>query len=641
MSDVVLLGSRNAGVAAVGTTARYFGVGMGMFQGFLTELNSQIIFREAGTLSKLFVRVTSNDHTTSLTARLRKDTGSGPADGNQTVSFGASETGTKLDSSNTDSVAAGDKIDLSVVGVGGTAAEISIIGFLFTPASGQPVRLINQSNASITFVDSTQYTNIGRLNYSATEGLAQFRVLGAGSLKNLRVLGTNAGSTDVIVNSRVQSADGTVTFTHASAGTGGEDTTHTDSLSEDDVVGLRVTTGAGHSSFGYVQILMDLALSTGFQYIGTAVDTVVHNASETKYFPIAGDFLGHTTQANVQAQALSHQRLSKLSIYVPTNTVSAASTFVLQQNGVDTALTITIPSNTTGTFQDSSHIVQVLPTDSLNFKLVTGASGTSLTIAYVVMLSSEPIDQAIWELDALTAPALEDLLVSVDDPAGTPATKKMTLTALATLGVTNVVVQTKTVGSGTYTPTAGMKKVLAIAVGGGGGGAGGINTDSAGGGGGGGGTVIRLMTAADIGASKAYVVGAGGAATSNGNATTLDTAGALMNAGGGQAGTAGATFSVIGVTVAGGAGGTASNGNLNIPGGAGRRGVIFSGADGRGGPGGRSAFGFGGASGGTNVAGSTGQAYGGGGAGGHASATADRAGGAGADGILYLIEFID
>ena len=43
------------------------------------------------------------------------------------------------------------------------------------------------------------------------------------------------------------------------------------------------------------------------------------------------------------------------------------------------------------------------------------------------------------------------------------------------------------------------------------------------------------MTAADIGASKAYVVGAGGAATSNGNATTLDAAGAtgLILTGGG------------------------------------------------------------------------------------------------------------
>jgi len=248
-------------------------------------------------------------------------------------------------------------------------------------------------------------------------------------------------------------------------------------------------------------------------------------------------------------------------------------------------------------------------------------------------------DLTIWNLVDLAAPSLDDLLVAVDDPAGTPTTKKMSGTDLRTLTCSDVVVQVKTVGSGTYTPTAGMRKVLVIGVGGGGGGAGGINTDSAGGGGGGGGTCIRLLTAAQIGASKAYVVGAGGAATSVGTATTLDTAGALLNAGGGGAGTAGATFSTVGVSVAGGAGGTASNGDLNIPGQGGERGVIYSGTTGWGGDGGGSAFGFG-AAGANGAGGGTGTAYGSGGAGGHAATAGDQTGGAGANGILYFIEFI-
>lgn len=244
--------------------------------------------------------------------------------------------------------------------------------------------------------------------------------------------------------------------------------------------------------------------------------------------------------------------------------------------------------------------------------------------------------QKITELAALTDPQTGDYLVLADDPGGTAINKRLTIASLiSTFGLfTNVVVQTKTVGSGTYTPTTGMVKVLGIAVGGGGAGAGGVNTDSAGGGGGGGGTVIRLMTAANIGASKAYVVGAAAAAT------TLDTAGALLNAGAGGAGTAGSVFSVVGVTTAGGTGGTAANGDLNMPGQAGERGVIYSATDGHGGDGGNSVFGAGAASGGTGIAGSTGGEYGGGGGGGHAASASDRAGGAGAPGILYLIEFL-
>lgn len=252
------------------------------------------------------------------------------------------------------------------------------------------------------------------------------------------------------------------------------------------------------------------------------------------------------------------------------------------------------------------------------------------------------VGDAIWEFTALTTPALEDLLMAVDDPSGTPISKKLLLSAFAALTVSTVVVQVKTVGSGTYTPTTGMKKVLAIAVGGGGAGAGGLNTDSAGGGGGGGGTCIRLLSAAQISTSKAYVVGAGGVASgAAATATTLDTAGALLNAGAGGAGTAGATFAAIGAQqAAGGAGGAASNGDLNIPGSPGEIGIVFSGTDGYGGVGGSSVFGFGGASPGVNTAGVVGQNYGGGGSGGHASATQDRDGGNGSPGILYLIEFI-
>ena len=249
-------------------------------------------------------------------------------------------------------------------------------------------------------------------------------------------------------------------------------------------------------------------------------------------------------------------------------------------------------------------------------------------------------DNPIWSLADLATPVMADLLLGVDSPASSPATRKIALSALAPLTVSNVTVQVKTVGSGFYTPTTGMKKVLAIAVGGGGGGHGGVATDSAGGGGGSGGTCIRLMTAADIGASKAYVVGAGGAAGSNGTATSLD-GGALMAGNTGAAGIAGAQSGALGVQAAGGSGGAVPTvGDLKIAGNSGGRGITYSGADGSGGRGGDSIFGFGGRESLTDTAGIAGTGYGSGGGGGHAATTSDRVGGAGANGILYLIEFI-
>jgi hypothetical protein len=243
-------------------------------------------------------------------------------------------------------------------------------------------------------------------------------------------------------------------------------------------------------------------------------------------------------------------------------------------------------------------------------------------------------DQKITALTALTTPATEDLLPIVDDPSGTPITKKATIADILKLFVSNVVVQTLTSASGTYTPTALMKKVLMIAVGPGGNGADITNVDESSGGGGGGGCAIKLFTAANIGASKAYTVG-----QTSGNNTTLDTT--LLVANSGSNGSATGNVATLGAQAAGGAGGTASGGDLNIPGEQGGRSITYSTSAGSGGKGGRSAFGMGGAQSGTDAGGNAGAAYGGGGGGCHTSADVNRSGGAGAAGVIYAIEFLD
>lgn len=242
-------------------------------------------------------------------------------------------------------------------------------------------------------------------------------------------------------------------------------------------------------------------------------------------------------------------------------------------------------------------------------------------------------DQKITALTALTSPTTDDLLAIVDDPSGSPQTKKITILNLLTLFLSNVVVQVLTSSSGTYTPTSGMKKVLFIAVGPGGNGADITNVDEVSGGGGGGGTCIRLMTAAQIGASKPYTVG-----QTSGNNTTLNTSDLVANSG--SNGSASGNTATLGAQAAGGAGGTASGGDLNIPGEPGGRGVQYSTSAGKGGRGGSSAFGKGGAESGTDAAGNAGSAYGGGGSGCQTTADTNRSGGAGAAGVIYAIEFL-
>jgi hypothetical protein len=247
-------------------------------------------------------------------------------------------------------------------------------------------------------------------------------------------------------------------------------------------------------------------------------------------------------------------------------------------------------------------------------------------------------NQKITELAAIT-PTTDDALAVVDDPGGTPVSKKLLISQLiSSLGLSNVTIQTLNAGTTTYTPTSGMKKVLLILVGGGGGGQNVTAADDASGGGGGGGTVIYLATAAQIGASDPCVIGTGGSAAGAGNSTTM--VDLSLTAGGGGTGAATGNTTTVGVSAAGGTGGTATGGNLNIPGMPGGRGMIYSTADGKGGYGGDSVFGHGAAE--TATAGSAiaGSAYGGGGSGAHTLDDTNRSGGAGADGVIYAIEFI-
>ncbi len=242
-------------------------------------------------------------------------------------------------------------------------------------------------------------------------------------------------------------------------------------------------------------------------------------------------------------------------------------------------------------------------------------------------------DQKITALTELTAPTADDLLAAVDDPAGSPITKYLTIAKLLTLLVKDVAVQVLTSASGTYTPTSGMKAVLFILVGPGGNGANITNIDEASGGGGGGGTCIKLNTAAQVGASKTYTVGA-----SSGNNTTIT--GLSLAANSGSNGSATGNTTTVGAQAAGGAGGTASGGDLNVDGERGQRAVIYSTTNGCGGRGGSSLFGRGGAQSGTAAAGNAGAAYGGGGGGAHTADDTDRSGGAGAAGVIYAIEFL-
>lgn len=254
-----------------------------------------------------------------------------------------------------------------------------------------------------------------------------------------------------------------------------------------------------------------------------------------------------------------------------------------------------------------------------------------------------------------TSPALAGTPTSTTASQGTNTTQIAT-TAFVVSEILARPIQVKTqifTANGTYTPSSGMAYCIVEAVGGGGGGGG--STASAnqgyGGGGGGAGSYSRsYLTAATVGASKAVVIGTGGAggtsgavAGSAGNDTTFGSTIVVGKGGGG--GTPGAAASVG----SGGSGGVTGTGDLTIRGQYGFYGdyvnnVTVTNYGVKGGAGGSSYFGFGGTVGFVNTAGSggggAGTSYGSGGGGGASiNGTSSATGGAGTNGIVVITEF--
>jgi hypothetical protein len=239
-------------------------------------------------------------------------------------------------------------------------------------------------------------------------------------------------------------------------------------------------------------------------------------------------------------------------------------------------------------------------------------------------------------------------LVAYVAQALTAGQKTQARTNIAALGAVKVQVFN---ASGTYTPSAGMVACIINCVGGGGGGAGagapGASALTFGGGGGSGGYSRTFATAAQIGASQAVAIGAGGNGGAvgannglNGGATSVGTL-CVANGGGGGATTGTPSCGQ------GGAGGGAGTGDITATGNAGSGGApggAFSSAGGWGGMGGASILG--GAPVATAVSGSAApgssavaNSGAGGVGGGAANVASGAAGGNGGSGKVFIIEF--
>ena len=173
-----------------------------------------------------------------------------------------------------------------------------------------------------------------------------------------------------------------------------------------------------------------------------------------------------------------------------------------------------------------------------------------------------------------TAKGLIEIATTAETIAGSDATRAVSPQGLAAAVPTFApgrligVRVFDTVGSSTYTPTAGTTSVVVEVQGGGGAGGGtavtGSNLTAVGGGGGAGGYACSYITSGFSGVTVTVGTGGAPAAAAVGGSGGTSSFGALVSAAGGGGGPGGTGTEAAPWTTGGGAGGTATGGNVSI-----------------------------------------------------------------------------
>jgi hypothetical protein len=259
-----LYGSDGATTYANASTTRYLGIA-GNLNSSLTESQRAVTADSAGTFRNLQVYVVSNTRTTATSVKLRKNS----ADGNQVISVpGTNTPGLLEDTTHTDTVTAGDTIDISVTTSTGTGTlTLAIVCVEFDATDGTSYCLYWMATNGAT-ASSEYYGFVGGAPGTTLSGyqtplrqlvtLSKLRIMltanTAGEARNFR---TSIGG----VNGNLAAA--------ISSGTTGllSDTTHSDTLVSANLLTVFLegsATGTATPSFGQMLVTVGTPTAQSF-----------------------------------------------------------------------------------------------------------------------------------------------------------------------------------------------------------------------------------------------------------------------------------------------------------------------------------------------------------------------------------------
>lgn len=390
MATVIMLGGKGNGSTTASSTS-YTAIGHGSnIAGNATESIAQVPSRTVGFYSNISINVSTNSRGSS-TYKFRKNT----ANGNQSITIGASQTGYFEDLINQDSVVLGDLVCTQLItGAGGTSFIFQVNKMSFTVGNGNTVqRFMNPAGTSNNLTAAGTYffcfSADGRS--TTTETNNQWRTKIAGTLRNAYLnVSANTWTANITASIRqnATSPASNITMTIlAGVATSVEDTTHTVAVAVDDLLCWQIVLPAGSGSVSINTLTLEfLTTQDSFPLIMGGATT---GGTLTNFYALCS-FAGSTIESQVQTVTRFNAIWTKLNGNILTNADITTNVVVnFRQNGNSVGTGLTWAAGTTGYKEDLTSAISIRYLDNINMVVVS--SGDTISLSYVSSVMTQVV----------------------------------------------------------------------------------------------------------------------------------------------------------------------------------------------------------------------------------------------------------
>lgn len=327
-----------------------------------------------GTLKNLYLIVVANTRSDATSCRVRQNA----ADTTLIFSIASSTTGTFSDTSDTVTVADGDKLNFAVTtgaGTGGITFAGLGLEFDYSSSGGGWLAFNNDSQNST----NTKYVPLcGNGPTGTTRAQFGTAIYSAGTFRRLAIgaITNNLNSATVCtLGINASNVNETVSVTSSTTGYF-EDATNTDAVTAGQTADIQIVTTA---SSGIITFCGGITLDPTTASEHTTGFGGSNQSTTGAWFTFAGGGANAliTTETNGQNPIPCSCTVTDPSVYITTNAAAATSNIVFRKGGVTQNNNISITASTTGRFSDTTpHTDSLIAGDKVGWNVVPGAANT-------------------------------------------------------------------------------------------------------------------------------------------------------------------------------------------------------------------------------------------------------------------------